>query len=116
MKLVAIVLSVVLVVAYFGSGVMKVAGVGQSLQMREQLQVGTRLWWVIGALEVLGAVGLLVGLVVPVVGVAAALGLALLMVGAIAAHVRVKDVGHAAPAALLLVVAISVATLRVILI
>ncbi|OBJ12700.1 hypothetical protein A5624_10260 [Mycobacterium sp. 1482292.6] len=113
MNIIGIVLTDILSIAYFASGAMKLAGVRQSVEMRDQLRVNTRLWWVIGALEVLGAIGLLVGLAAPVVGVAAAIGLALLMVGAMAAHGRVKDIGHAAPAALLLISAVVIATVQV---
>jgi hypothetical protein len=49
-----------------------------------------RLRSVSGGLEVAGAVGLEVGLFLPVPGIAAAEGLTLLMVGAIAAHGRVN--------------------------
>lgn len=56
----------------------------------------------IGVLEILGAVGLVVGLAVAPVGLAAAIGLVLLLLGAIGAHLRNGD--HArqvAPAAVL---------------
>ncbi|NUT95376.1 MAG: DoxX family protein [Saccharothrix sp.] len=45
----------------------------------------------IGALEVAGAVGLLVGLAVPLLGFAAGVGLLLLLAGAVATHVRKRD-------------------------
>jgi hypothetical protein len=70
--------------------------------MRDQVRVGARLWRLIGALEVAGAIGLAVGLAVPVLGNAAAVGLSLNMAGAIGAHARTDDPRHAAPAALLL--------------
>lgn len=54
----------------------------------------------IGVLEVLGAAGLLVGLVEPVVGVLAGVGLLLLLLGALGVHVRNGDSPKlAAPAA-----------------
>jgi hypothetical protein len=62
---------------------------------------------------VAGAVGLLVGLAVPAIGVAAAAGLGLLMVGAIGAHVRVSDSRNAVPAALLLVLSVAVAIIHI---
>lgn len=113
MHLAAMIFSAILALAYLGSGGTKLAGAERSLKIRDQLRVAARLWSMIGALEVLGSVGLLVGLVVPAVGVAAAITLGLLMVGAIAAHCRVNDVGHAGPAALLLVVAVVVPVLRI---
>ena len=45
----------------------------------------------IGVLEVAGAAGLLVGLAIPALGVLAAAGLLLLMVGAVGAHLRRHD-------------------------
>lgn len=44
----------------------------------------------LGLLKLAGAVGLLVGIRVPALGVAAAVGLVLFFVGAVAAHVRVR--------------------------
>jgi hypothetical protein len=45
----------------------------------------------IGALELLAAAGIAIGLAVPLVGVLASCGLLLLLGGALAAHVRVGD-------------------------
>jgi uncharacterized membrane protein YphA (DoxX/SURF4 family) len=108
-----IVLSALLAVAFLGSGGLKLMGAKQSLQMRDQLRIGAQLWRVVGALEVAGALGLAAGLVVPVVGIAAGVGLALLMVGAIAAHGRAQDLRNAGPAALLLVLAVATVVVRV---
>jgi F0F1-type ATP synthase membrane subunit c/vacuolar-type H+-ATPase subunit K len=63
-------------------------------------------------LEVTAAIGLAVGLAVPVLGIAAAVGLSLLMAGAIGAHARTEDLRHAAPAALLLMLVVVTAVLR----
>jgi DoxX-like family len=63
----------------------------------------------IGALELTGAVGLLAGMAVPALQTAASVGLLLLLVGAVAAHLRAGDgIKGAAPA---LVVTILVAVL-----
>jgi len=113
MSIAIIVLSALLAVAFLGSGGLKLAGAKQSLQMRDQLHVGAQLWLVVGALEVAGAVGLAAGFVVPVLGIAAAVGLALLMLGGIVAHARAQDLRNAAPAALLLVLAVVTAGLLV---
>jgi hypothetical protein len=45
----------------------------------------------LGALKMAGALGVLVGIVVPVLGAAAAGGLVLFFVGAILTHLRVRD-------------------------
>ena len=113
MSIATIVLSALLALAYLGSGSLKLVGAKQSLQMRDQLRVGAQLWRLVGALEVAGALGLAVGLVVPVLGIAAAVGLALLMVGGIGAHARAQDLRNAGPAALLLVLAVVTVVVRV---
>lgn len=64
----------------------------------------------LGALKAAGAVGLLVGIAVPLVGAAAALGLVLYFVGAVIAVVRARWYSHIpAPAAFLLLAASSLA-------
>jgi hypothetical protein len=113
MHIATIVLSALLAVAFLGSGGLKLVGAKQSLRMRDQLRVGAQLWRVVGGLEVAGALGLAVGLVMPVLGIAAAVGLAVLMVGGIGAHARAQDLRNAGPAALLLVLAVVTAGLLV---
>ena len=52
-------------------------------------------WWPwLGALKALGAIGLVVGLAVPEVGVAAAAGLVLYFLGAVITVVRARAFGH----------------------
>jgi DoxX-like family len=55
-------------------------------------RVGVPQTWLfpLGGLKAAGAVGLLVGIAVPVVGVAAAIGLVLFFVCAVFAHLRVR--------------------------
>jgi hypothetical protein len=48
----------------------------------------------IGALEIVGAAGLLLGLAVPVLGVLAGVGLLLLLAGALITHMRNQDRGR----------------------
>jgi uncharacterized membrane protein YphA (DoxX/SURF4 family) len=113
MSIATIVLSALLAVAFLGSGGLKVAGAKQSLQIRDQLRIRTGLWTVIGVLEAAGGAGLLVGLAIPAIGIAAAVGLGLLMAGAIGAHVRASDSRNAFPAALLLALSVAVAVLHI---
>jgi peptidoglycan/LPS O-acetylase OafA/YrhL len=101
------ILSVLLAILFIGSGGIKLAGTKQSLQIRDRLGIDARLWSAIGGLEVAGAVGLLVGLVASVLGVAAAAGLSLLMIGALVAHGRASDLRHVAPAVLMLVLSVA---------
>jgi len=56
-----------------------------------------RSWWVwLGAAKAAGAVGLLVGLAVPAVGVAAGIGLVLYFLGAVITVIRARWYSHIA--------------------
>lgn len=112
MHIAAVILSALLAAAFLGSGGVKLVGAKQSLQIRDELRIDSRLWTALGGLEVVAAIGLLVGLVVPYLGIAAAAGLALLMVGAIGAHARAHDLRHGAPAALLMILAVALIVVR----
>ncbi|MDG3011298.1 DoxX family protein [Rhodococcus sp. D2-41] len=71
-------------------------------------RVGAPRTWLLplGALKTAGAVGLLMGIAVPALGVAAAIGLVLFFVCAVAAHIRVRwFVTIPVPAAFLLLAA-----------
>ncbi|MDQ4118724.1 MAG: DoxX family protein [Actinomycetota bacterium] len=69
-------------------------------------------WWPwLGAAKAAGAVGLLVGLAVPAVGVAATAGLVLYFAGAIVTVVRARSYAHAPFPTLYLVPVIAAAAL-----
>ncbi|MCC2032616.1 DoxX family protein [Microbacterium allomyrinae] len=55
----------------------------------------------LGALQLAAAVGLVVGIWLPPIGIAAAIGLILYFAGAIVAHIRARDTGFLAAAILL---------------
>lgn len=59
----------------------------------------------LGALKALGAAGLLVGLALPPLGIAAAAGLVVFFVGAVIAHARAGVGGYQYPGSLLLLAA-----------
>ncbi|AUG76324.1 hypothetical protein CFP65_1426 [Kitasatospora sp. MMS16-BH015] len=61
----------------------------------------------LAALEFAGAVGLLVGIAVRPLGVAAAVGVILYFLGAVIAHLRAGDAKGAPPAGVLLLVAVA---------
>jgi hypothetical protein len=95
------------------AGVIKLAGVRQSLEIRDHLGVSPVQWRLIGSLELAGVAGVLVGLAWPPIGIAAAFGLALLLLGAIIFHVRASDsVGETAPAVIGLGLAVATAILQ----
>lgn len=63
--------------------------------------------YLIGALELLGALGLVAGYWTPLLALLATIGLAIIMVGAVFTHLRAKDpMSRAMPALVLLVLAL----------
>jgi hypothetical protein len=100
-----------LAVAVLGAGVMKVARTKDQLAASgmawvEDFSAGTvRL---IGALEILAAIGLILPAlldIAPIFVPLAALGLVIVMIGAVVVHVRRKEVPTMAPSVVLLVLA-----------
>ena len=77
-------------------------------------KVGVPLSWLLplGVLKAAGAVGLLVGIVVPIIGVAAAVGLVLFFVCAVFAHLRVRWYSTIGFPATFLLIAVSALVLR----
>lgn len=63
--------------------------------------------------ELAGAAGLLIGLFIWPIGVAAAVGVTLYFAGAVGFHLRARDGAAVAPAAALLVAAIATLVLRI---
>ncbi|MFF4778776.1 DoxX family protein [Microtetraspora fusca] len=109
------VLSVLLALAFTGAGFPKVSGKDEMAAQLARLGVPTGLMRVIGGLEIVGAVGLVVGLWVGVLGVAAALGLALLMAGAVATHIKARDTAKGTlPSLVLLVLSAVTASLALV--
>jgi hypothetical protein len=97
------------------AGSIKVLGVRQSLAIRDHLGISATLWRVIGLLELAGVVGVLAGLACTPLGIAAAVGLALLSVGAVASHVRATDgAGQSVPAVIGLILAVATAVLHIV--
>ena len=108
------IVQILLAVAFLSAGLMKVT------QPRAKLQ--TNMGWVedfsdtnvklIGAAEVLGAIGLVLPWLTGIAKVltpVAALGLAVAMAGAVIVHLRRKETNRIAPAAVLLVLSLVVA-------
>lgn len=91
MFITALVLSLLLAVFFATTGIPKVAGAKLMRDTAEHFQLPAASVRGIGALEVAGSVGLVAGLPVAPLGVAAAAGLALLMIGAVIFHVRAHD-------------------------
>jgi uncharacterized membrane protein YphA (DoxX/SURF4 family) len=110
-----IALSILLALVYAMSGSMKLAGRAQSVEIRDHLGVQPRLWRTIGLLEMAAAAALLAGLALAPLGVAAAIGLALLMIGAEISHHRPHDpLSITAPVAALFMLAAITALFRLV--
>ncbi len=72
----------------------------------DQVQVSHKWMILFGIVLASGALGLLIGFAVPVLGTAAAIGLVLYFSCAVSAHIRVRD-SHVAGAASLLALAVA---------
>jgi hypothetical protein len=95
------------------AGLIKVAGVRQSLTIRDHLGLNPVQWRMIGSLELAAVAGVLAGLKWPPLGVAAAIGSALLLLGAIGFHARASDsAADTAPAVIGLGLAVATAILQ----
>lgn len=70
---------------------MKLAGLPQSLEVRDRMKLAPAQWRFIGVLEIAGAAGAAIGLAVRELGVAATACLVVLSLGAIASHLRAGD-------------------------
>lgn len=108
-----IVVSVLLALAALGSGAAKLTK--QPKLVEQMAALGVPAAWLprLAAAEIAGAVGLLVGLKVAPLGIAAGVGLVLYFVGAVATHLRKGD-KNIAPPALLGLVAVAAVVLRII--
>lgn len=93
MFVLTVVLAVVVGGGFLMAGMGKVSGQKMMLEVRDHLGVAAGLWKAIGALEVAGAVGVLIGLHedLPVIGVLAGIGLVLLTIGAGSYHQKAGD-------------------------
>jgi hypothetical protein len=105
-----VVLSVLLALGFLGLGGAKVLGVSQMADNARHLGYPLAAFKAVGAMEIGGAAGLLVGLYWPPLGIAASTGLLLLLAGAAASHLRagdgIKEITPVALFAALLIVAI----------
>jgi hypothetical protein len=108
-----VIVTLLLAALFTFSARIKMLGVSRSLAIRDHLGVKPLQWRLIGALEFAGVAGVLVGLAWPPIGIAAAIGLALLSIGAIAFHIKASDrVVDMAPAVIGLALAAATAVLH----
>lgn len=113
MNIVATVLQVLLGLFFLASGGSKIAGAKAQVELFERLRLPQWFRPVVGSVEIIGALGLLVGAALHWVATLAALWLCGVMLGALLTHARIRDTAqHFAPAAVLLCVAAIVVVLR----
>ena len=84
-------LAIVLVVFFAGLGTAKMLAIGPIPQMAAHVGFSTAAYRWIGALELAGAAGVLVGLAEPRIGALAGAGLLALLAGALVSHRRTGD-------------------------
>lgn len=85
----------------------------KAVDMLRQLGITDSQIRMLGIVEVLGALGLLIGIWIPILGLLAAIGFVLYFLGAMIAHVRAKDpMKDSAPALILLILSIIVTILQ----
>jgi hypothetical protein len=89
-----IVLSVFVAVIFFLFGAAKLFALAPMRERATHAGFSVGAYRGIGALEIAGAAGLLLGLTVPVLGALASAGLLLLLAGALVTHVRNRDLGR----------------------
>ena len=83
-----LILDLLLAVMLLGTGGGKLLQASSSLAIRDSLRIGGSTWRAIGSLEILAVIGLVLGLWIPAVGLAASVGVVRLMVGAVTARAR----------------------------
>ncbi|MER7334746.1 MULTISPECIES: DoxX family protein [unclassified Micromonospora] len=91
MRIPVVALTVILAAVFLSTALPKLTGQAQMRERMEHLGVSPGLTRVLGVLEIAAVVGLLLGLLWAPLGIAAAVGLALQMVGAVVYHARAKD-------------------------
>jgi len=95
------------------SGMMKLRSDPRVVHIiHEVVGVPRRFFSLLAACEFAGGAGLLIGIIWPPVGLAAAIGLVLYFIGAIIGHVRVGDFQGLGPATFMLCVSVACAVLR----
>ena len=93
MSIVYVVIIVLAALAYGYAAILNFAGAESVKVAADRVQISQRWMIPLGGLLASGALGLLIGLAVPLLGIAAASGLVVYFVCALSAHIRVHDRG-----------------------
>jgi len=114
MHVTALVLAAILALSFLAAGIPLIVGSAKTLEQADHLSAPPALLKVAGGLQIAGAVGVIIGIWLVSLGVAAGAGLALLMIAAAGAHLRAKDpLTAAAPAAVLAATAVAYVICRI---
>lgn len=112
MKITYVTVTILGVLAYSYAASLNLIGAESVKVVADRVQVSQKWMIPFGLLLGAGAVGLLTGFAVPLLGTAAAVGLILYFIGALGAHIRVRDRGIGGAASfLVLAVAVLIAGL-----
>jgi len=109
MHVLALVLSILLAIIMLGSGVMKLVHAPRVVALMEGVNVSRSQMTVLGLIELAATFGLLVGIWLPPLAIAAAIGVIAYFAGAIIAHVRAGDPNFQGAIAFLLLAAVTLA-------
>jgi hypothetical protein len=105
MFIAAAILSVLLALVFARVGLSKVSTAADKMEAElGRLGLSTGLIRLIGTLEISGAAGLVIGLWIGPLGITAAIGLTLLMIGAVIYHIKARDTAKNTMAPLILLV------------
>lgn len=105
------VFQVLLFLVFVAAAVPKVLGASE--EMREHLGVAPWFWTVTAIAELIGAVGMAVGLRFPRLAATSGVWISAIMAGAVVSHLRVGDpAANLVPPAVLLALALTVAAVR----
>ena len=113
MSVIAAVVTVLTAAVFLAAAWVKFKEQGHAMETRDRLGISPGNYRLIGVAEVAGALGALAGLLLPLLGIAALLGLVLVSIGACAAQVKLRNPpSEAGPAVLALVLSVSALALQ----
>jgi len=113
MSIVLVIVAALLGIAAIGSAVQKLRRDPMVVNIMHSVGVTDRQIPILAVLEIAGAVGLIVGIWVQLIGVAAAVGLTLYFAGAVVAHLRARTPAkEAAPAGIMAILALATTLLE----
>ncbi len=108
-----VIVSCVIALAAFGSGLAKLAKQPKLVENLTKLNVPLSWLPLLAAAEIAGAIGVVIGLKVAPLGIAAGIGLVAYFVGAVAAHLKASD-KEIAPPLVFALIAVAAVALRIV--